>query len=169
MQNEIRSANFLLRRPTLSDFSNMRKLESDEDVVRYTSYRCIQSDEQTLARLEANIAKATEREPLGIWLAESCTQDFIGWFMLIKTDAPHPELGLMILKKYWGMGYSTEIAGAILKHASTNLGIKQISARVSPNNPSSLRVLEKLGFYVQETIFGKDGESLILLEWIEDQ
>ena len=169
MQNEIRSTHFLLRRPQHSDFSNMRRLESDGDIVRYTSYRCIQSPEQTRERLETNIAKASEREPLGIWLAESLEHGFTGWFMLINTDAPHPELGFMILKEYWGKGYTTEITRAILSHANKNLNLTQISARVSPQNPSSLRVLEKLGFSIQETIFGKDGEPLLLLEWCLEQ
>ena len=56
------------------------------------------------------------------------------------------EIGYWIGKPYWGQGLSTEAAKAIIKEARETLGIKALMAGAFADNPSSLRVLEKLGF-----------------------
>jgi RimJ/RimL family protein N-acetyltransferase len=57
-----------------------------------------------------------------------------------------PEIGYWIGVAYWGQGYATEAARAVIDHAFGTLqyGALQAGARVS--NPASRRVLEKCGF-----------------------
>jgi len=56
-----------------------------------------------------------------------------------------PDLGFAVLERYWGLGYATEAAGAVLAHARSALGIGRLIAMADPGNAASLRVLEKLG------------------------
>ncbi|MGK7877279.1 MAG: GNAT family N-acetyltransferase [Xenococcaceae cyanobacterium] len=56
-----------------------------------------------------------------------------------------PGIGYWIGRPYWGQGYATEAVSILLNHAKS-LGIHRLQAETFPNNPSSARVLEKLGF-----------------------
>jgi len=55
------------------------------------------------------------------------------------------ELGYWIARPYWGLGFATEAAGALVRAART-LGHRRIRARHAVDNPASGRVLRKLGF-----------------------
>jgi RimJ/RimL family protein N-acetyltransferase len=57
-----------------------------------------------------------------------------------------PELGYWIGVPFWGNGYATEAAGAVLAHLFDDLGQDKLEAGARVTNPGSRRVLEKLGF-----------------------
>ena len=154
-----------LRRFVLSDLDNMIKLESDPDIMKYTPSKVPLTKEQSKTRLENLISKEALYAPFGVWAVETLdTQDFIGWFMLLKTDLPHPEIGFMIIRKYWGMKLSTEIAQALIDYGFTTLNLPAISARTTPENDISIKVLEKLGFNFINIMKNASGEELKVFE-----
>ena len=55
------------------------------------------------------------------------------------------ELGYWLGAEFWGNGYATEAAGAIVDFGFTQLGLARIYAQVLDGNEPSCRVLEKLG------------------------
>ena len=55
------------------------------------------------------------------------------------------ELGYWIARPFWGRGFATEAATAVIDIART-LGLPQLEATHFLDNPASGRVLEKLGF-----------------------
>lgn len=155
----------LLRRFQLSDLDNMRKLESDPDIMKFTPSKTPHTIEQSKTRLENLVMKEAQFSPFGVWAAETGdTHDFIGWFMLLKTDLPHPEIGFMIIKKYWGQKLSGEIAQAIIDYGFNTLNLTAISARTTPENHISIKVLEKLGFIFTNTMLNPLGETLNVFE-----
>ena len=56
------------------------------------------------------------------------------------------ELGYWIARPYWGLGYATEAAEAVVGIARDALRLKALSAGHFVDNPASGRVLEKIGF-----------------------
>ncbi|MBA4013809.1 MAG: N-acetyltransferase [Phenylobacterium sp.] len=78
----------------------------------------------------------------------------IGWVGLIPT--PHPnrlELIYGFARAYWGQGYATEAARALLAACTPDA----VDATIDPANLASWRILEKLGFVVvgeEEDEFG---------------
>ncbi|MCP1468631.1 RimJ/RimL family protein N-acetyltransferase [Sphingobium sp. OAS761] len=60
-------------------------------------------------------------------------------------DAGTPELGYWIARPYWGLGFATEAARAVLSMARAN-GIANVRACHFADNPASGNVLRKLGF-----------------------
>ncbi len=56
-----------------------------------------------------------------------------------------PEIGYWIARPFWGQGYATEAAGAVLQIARA-IGYSRITAGHFTDNPASGRVLRKLGF-----------------------
>jgi len=60
-------------------------------------------------------------------------------------DDPRAELGYWIGVPYWGQGYATEAAVAVLAHAFRTLGLARVHACHFARNPASGRVLRKIG------------------------
>lgn len=56
------------------------------------------------------------------------------------------EIGYWIGKPYWGKGYATEAAAAIIAHCFGEAGIDRVTCGHLVDNPASARVIEKLGF-----------------------
>jgi RimJ/RimL family protein N-acetyltransferase len=63
----------------------------------------------------------------------------------IDRDHLRGELGYWINVADWGRGYATESSRAIMSFGFSELGLHRIQARHFTRNPSSGRVMEKLG------------------------
>jgi len=57
-----------------------------------------------------------------------------------------PEIGYWLGVPYWGEGYATEAARAVIDHAFGELRHEALQAGARVSNPASRRVLEKCGF-----------------------
>jgi [ribosomal protein S5]-alanine N-acetyltransferase len=75
------------------------------------------------------------------------TAEPIGICGLLKRDfLEHPDLGYAVLERHWSKGYAFEAASAIMRYAADELKLNTVLAITAPENPTSIRVLEKLGF-----------------------
>jgi RimJ/RimL family protein N-acetyltransferase len=76
--------------------------------------------------------------------------------------SPGPNLGYWLGEPYWGQGYMTEAARALIAHTFDCLAVDAIFCGAFTDNSASLRVQEKLGFVdVGETMLHsnpRDGE-----------
>jgi RimJ/RimL family protein N-acetyltransferase len=70
----------------------------------------------------------------------------IGGCGIHMLSSGEPELGYWIGVPYWGRGYATEAARAVLDHGFGTLAHAQLTSRARVSNPASRRVLEKCGF-----------------------
>ena len=61
-------------------------------------------------------------------------------------EGPAPELGYWLGLSYWGQGFATEAARAVIDYAFADLKLESIQAGARVTNPASRRVLEKCGF-----------------------
>ena len=58
----------------------------------------------------------------------------------------YPEIGYWFGVAYWGRGYATEVARAVVAYAFDELGHEALEAGARVSNPASRRVLEKCGY-----------------------
>lgn len=56
------------------------------------------------------------------------------------------EVGYWLGKSYWGCGYATEAAQAIIDHCFSREGFSRLTCGHFTDNPASARVISKLGF-----------------------
>ncbi len=56
------------------------------------------------------------------------------------------ELGYTFNRNYWGKGYASESAKALMQYAFTELSARRIIAEADIRNTRFCRLLEKLGF-----------------------
>ena len=123
----------LLNEPAFLRDIGDKNVRTAEDACRYLREGPIASYAQHgfgLYRIELK----TTREPLGM-----CG-------ILKRGVLQHPDLGYALLQRHWARGYAIEAAAATMSYASEQLGLDRILAITAPENPSSMRVLEKLGF-----------------------
>ena len=59
------------------------------------------------------------------------------------------ELGYWVGRPFWNRGYATEAAAAMMDYGFTQLGLNRILARHLTRNPSSGRVMAKLGMKLE--------------------
>jgi [ribosomal protein S5]-alanine N-acetyltransferase len=81
---------------------------------------------------------------LGIIVRESDTLCG-GVGLRIEPDHRRAELGYWIGVPYWGKGYATEAAGAMLRYGFDTLQLRRIFASHFADNLASARVLRKIG------------------------
>ncbi|PMB53256.1 GNAT family N-acetyltransferase [Fischerella thermalis CCMEE 5201] len=63
----------------------------------------------------------------------------------VNQEHNHAELGYWIGKSFWGKGYCTEAAKAVLRYGFEKLGLHRICASHFSHNPASGRVMQKIG------------------------
>ena len=74
------------------------------------------------------------------------------------------ELGYTVFPAWTGMGYATEVAGALMKWAGEEHGVTEFVASASPINGASLAVIRKLGFvFIREADDDVDGLEHVYL------
>jgi len=56
------------------------------------------------------------------------------------------ELGYWIGKPYWGQGFATEAASAVMAYGYSKSGVRRFVCKHLAGNPASARVIKKLGF-----------------------
>ncbi|MDX6694375.1 MAG: hypothetical protein QOF02_1978 [Blastocatellia bacterium] len=77
----------------------------------------------------------------------------IGICGLIKRDSLEDvDIGFAFLPGYRGKGYAYEAAAATMEYGKNVLGLNRIVAITSPDNHSSARLLEKLGFQFEKMV-----------------
>jgi len=70
------------------------------------------------------------------------------------------ELGYLLLKEYWGQGYATECAMALLEWGTDNLPVDRVTGFAPSHHFASLRILEKCGMQYVKTDYYQNIESI---------
>lgn len=87
------------------------------------------------------------------------TGEPIGMCGLVRREKlDNADIGYAFLEQYWSNGYATESANAVLKHARETLGLGRILAIVTPENHSSIKLLEKIGLTFERVIRMSDDD-----------
>jgi [ribosomal protein S5]-alanine N-acetyltransferase len=77
----------------------------------------------------------------------SSGSQLIGCAGLRDIDPEHlqAELGFWIGREWWGQGYASEAAAAVVRYGFGNLGLNRICAHHMVRNPAAGKVLERIG------------------------
>jgi RimJ/RimL family protein N-acetyltransferase len=105
------------------------------------------SEEQARQWITGYARAFAEGRGIGFGLSLRRTGELIGTIVLrdIETEHSQAELSLWVGHAWWGQGYATEAAWAVLRFAFEQLDLNRIYAHHMVRNPASGRVLEKIG------------------------
>jgi [ribosomal protein S5]-alanine N-acetyltransferase len=135
------------------------------------------------------IAKSREEcaNRLRTYAASESTLGYAPWTVILRAEAKiigwgglnidpfDPDWGSEVSycfdPAYWGKGYATELVQAALQVGFDSFSLPLIAAFASPQNPGSIRVLEKCGFtfvrylvQMQRNYYELDQNAFIRLE-----
>jgi ribosomal-protein-alanine N-acetyltransferase len=135
-----------LRPFQVSDVADLVRLANDREVAASTPLPHPFTDE--VARWF--LAKAPEDARAGRALHFAVTLREGGWLigsvtLYLEPRDKRAELFYWIGRQFWGQGYATEAAGAVVRLAFTRLGLERVFASHFADFPASGRVLQKLG------------------------
>jgi RimJ/RimL family protein N-acetyltransferase len=147
MVKPLQTERLTLRTYALSDIPALVPLIGAREVAATTlriPHPYTESDARDfIARTQEGLLNGSELR-LGIVVRESDTLCG-GVGLRIEDDHRRAELGYWIGVPYWGNGYATEAARAVVKYGFGTLGLHRIFASRFANNPASARVLKKIG------------------------
>jgi len=137
-----------LRRFTLDDLDQQCALTGDPEVMRYVGG--VKDRAQTEEMLRTRILAYYEAHPgLGCWVTlERATGDCVGMHLLNHIQGEeHIQVGYILFRKYWGLGYATEMSIALLRYGFAQMRLPRIVAITNLPNVVSQRVLLKSGLH----------------------
>ncbi len=137
----------MLRKFTLDDVPAYFRLNSDPEVVRFTGDKAFESEDEARAVMRAAPLHDYETRGYGrLACIEKASGELVGFCGLkYLSDLEEVDLGYRFLPGYWGKGYATESACAVMDHGRKILAIERIVGLVDPGNAASVRVLVKVG------------------------
>jgi [ribosomal protein S5]-alanine N-acetyltransferase len=143
----IKATRLLLRPFTLADAKEVQRLAGHRDIASTTAAIPHPYDDGVA---EQWIAMHQQRFEEGTWLNLAVTRDpdgaLVGALGLrLEPEHDRAELGYWIGKPYWGQGYATEAARALVEYGFERLGLHRIYAYHFTRNPASGKVLQKIG------------------------
>ena len=94
------------------------------------------------------------------------SEDVVGFCGLVHPGGqPDAELKYALNRAFWGQGYATEVATAMLRHGASVHGLARIIATAAPENVASHRVLAKAGMSPAEPRRDDDGGVTLVFAW----
>jgi len=131
----------MLRRPTLADVKSITRLANDRRIAENTRLPHPYSQDHAVDFVRG-IAVAQHET---VFLIEKDHAP-IGMVGVDRREPETPELGYWLGVEYWGQGFATEAARAVIDFTfeEFELDILKSGARIA--NPASRNILEKCGF-----------------------
>jgi RimJ/RimL family protein N-acetyltransferase len=139
----LKTERLVLRAPRPEDAKPITGLINDRRIAENTARI---PHPYSLADARAFLAQVNRDRSEPSFLITLSDGTIIGGCGIQVSNGPDPELGYWIGVPYWGRGYVTEAARALIDHAFGELGCERLSSRARVSNPASRRVLEKCGF-----------------------
>ncbi|MDP4983444.1 GNAT family N-acetyltransferase [Pseudoalteromonas tunicata] len=153
---------------TAADANLLYELDQDPAVMQYLTGGTTTSLTDIHTVFLPRLAKyADQQQGFGLWQVRLIeTDEFLGWVLVRPMDffSEHPqyqnlELGWRFKQVFWGKGYASEAASAVLNALAVQRGISQFSATALAENLGSIAVMKKLGMqcvknYVHQDQFG---------------
>ncbi len=104
--------------------------------------------------VEGKISLYESGKGVGFGVILPSVDNLVGVVSLKKIDPIHrnAELGYWIGKEYWNNGYATEAAVAVVNYGFGGLNLQRIYAHCLSRNPSSGKVLLKIGMTHEGTL-----------------
>ncbi|MGW4701203.1 GNAT family N-acetyltransferase [Streptomyces sp. NPDC004285] len=147
---EILTPRLLLRRWSDDDLVPMAEINADPEVMRWIGDGSVRDPEQTADAVE-RYEEEWDEEGFGIFAVELLgSGELIGFAGLSVPDflpevLPAVEIGWRLGRPYWGQGYASEAAHAVLEFALQDRGLDRVIAITHAGNRASENVIRKLG------------------------
>jgi RimJ/RimL family protein N-acetyltransferase len=152
----------IIREMTTDDAAFVLELINTPKFHKYIADRGVRTVQQAELYIQERFSANYERNGFGMLAV--CLHDGtpVGNCGFVRRDTlPGPDIGFAFLPEYEGNGYAVEAARAMMQWGKEQPGFTDVYAITTPDNAASIRLLEKLGLTLQNTV-EVDGEKLNL-------
>jgi RimJ/RimL family protein N-acetyltransferase len=139
----IETQRLVLRAPRFEDAKTIATLVNDRRIAENTLRI---PHPYGIADAEHFITGANATRAETVFLITKRGDTVLGACGVVEQGEEAPEIGYWLGVAFWGKGYATEAARAVIDYAFENLNYNVIHAGARVNNPASRRVLERCGF-----------------------
>ena len=135
----------VLRRPRLSDADDIfDHYAADPAVTRYVTWRPHRDRSEVGPFLQSQLARWDSGEAFS-WAITRPSEDRVIGMIGCRIREHAADIGYVVSRSYWGRGYATEAAKAVVDWAESLDTIFRVWAVCDVANKGSARVLEKVG------------------------
>jgi 3-dehydroquinate dehydratase / shikimate dehydrogenase len=144
----IKTERLILRQWENTDLLPFAAMNADPIVMEYFPAPLSNEESNQFAN---KIQKELSEEEFGLWAVEIPNiSPFIGFIGLHRADfdadfCPCIEIGWRLAKEYWGKGYATEGAKAVLEYAFNTLKLNEVLSFTATINDRSQKVMRRIG------------------------
>lgn len=144
-----------------SDLDGLFRMYGDEETMRYSGGSGGAHTREETAGSLARLMEHQDRHGFSLYaLIDRERDEFVGECGMVYVEFTGPEVEVVyyIVRDHWGKGYATEATTACLAYGLDDLGMNRIIGIAWPDNPASLRVMEKSGMTYEgvDTYYGRE-------------
>lgn len=143
-----------------SDQDLATQLWGEKEVTKFICSTGMFTKEDIIDRLKTEI-RNDKLFHIQYWpIFELSAEDLIGCCGIrpFHSDKHSYEIGFHLRKKYWGMGYASEAAKAVIDYSFNSLKADKLYAGHHPKNEASKKLLAKLDFrYIGDNYYKPTG------------
>ncbi len=146
--NYLETERLILRDWKDEDRKPFAQMNADPIIMEYFPRRLGEADTN---RLVDRFNEHFKKHGFGPYAVENKkTGEFMGFVGLSQIDfdapfTPAVEIAWRLSYEYWGKGFATEAAQAVLEHAFDKLKIKEVVAYAVHDNERAIHIMEKVG------------------------
>ena len=165
----LESERLLFREIKLNDAKDLFIIRSNDEVMKFMDTKRLESLEDTEKLIKSINESFTNETGINWSVVEKSSNKMIGYFGYWRIIHEHcrAEIGYALHPEYWKKGYMIETMKSLINVGFHKIKLHSIEANVNPNNSSSIKLLEKIGFrkeaYFRENFLfdGKFLDSII--------
>lgn len=167
-----------LRRYVESDYDDLLKLQSNDDVTRFLLYESKTPEQvrESLAGRLADVPMDADGQALTVAVILRDTGQHVGEVTLFLVNTEHRlgELGFVFHPDFHGHGYAAEASVELLRLGFEQLGLHRIIGRLDARNTGSAKLLERLGlrreahFIRNEFVKGEWADEVVYAMLVEE-
>lgn len=146
----IQTDRLVLRQWNNTDFEPFAAINADPRVMEYFPSTLSRKESDDLSK---RLCTQLEEQGWGLWaVSVPGIANFIGFIGLARPSfdahfTPAVEIGWRLAFDYWGKGYATEGAKAVLAFGFDSLNLDEIVSFTAEQNMRSRRIMEKIGMH----------------------
>ena len=152
------------------DLDHFAPMDADPEVMRYIAGGRPRTREQAAAGVD-RLVRTWREHGFGIFAATVRDSGAVaGWVGLaipafLPEVLPAVEIGWRLRREFWGHGYATEGARAVLRWAFQDRNLDRLISIRHVDNVASGRVMDKLGFTVERsTTVPETGQPVLVYQ-----
>ena len=155
----------IVRKLTSMDFPGFHEMQSDDEVMRYTTGHGF-DEAENLRQLNSCInAYSKTNNEFWVWaIARKSDQHFIGTCAIVPSENG-PEIGYRFCRRFFGNGFGQEICNALIEHGKHGLQLKEIIACVDVRNVASVKILDRSSLPFVKELANETGGTDRFYRW----